>query len=123
MAAGAHQHIAVLLAIDSLFSYIGGAVGATVSSAIWTKVFPEKLLLYLPPEELPNFLMIYGDLETETSYPVGSLTRTAIQHAYGDAQRMMLIAGTSLWILGLGAVLMWRDIQLKGLKQVKGHVW
>lgn len=55
-------------------------------------------------------------------YPLGSDTRTAIQYAYGDTQKMMLIAGTAIWAVGLAATLVWRDVNVKSLKQVKGNV-
>ncbi|KAH7129552.1 siderophore iron transporter mirB [Dactylonectria estremocensis] len=122
MAAASHQQVAVLIAVESMFAEIGGAIGLTVAAAIWQEVFPKKLAEYLPTEDLPNLLMIYGDLTTQLLYPVGSAGRIAIQHAYADAQKMMLIAATALWAIGLGAVFMWRDINLAKIKQVKGHV-
>jgi len=123
MAAASHQHIAVVLAVEGLFSNIGGAIGLTVAAAIWQGVFPKKLAEYLPASELPNLPMIYEDLTTQLSYAVGSPTRIAIQHAYGDAQTNMLIAGTAVWAIGIVAVVMWRDIKVIGIKQVKGHVF
>ncbi len=123
MAACSHQHIAVLLAIEGMFSNIGGAIGLTVASAIWQSVFPAALAEYLPPEDQPNLVAIYGDLNTQLMYPVGSPTRIAIQQAYGDAQKMMVIAGTAVWALGFVAVLLWRDIDVKSTKQVKGTVF
>jgi hypothetical protein len=85
-------------------------------------VFPNKLAESLPASEQPNLMLIYEDLNTQLSYPVGSPARIAIQHAYGDAQKMMLIAGTAFWAPGVVAVLMWRDIKVTGIKQVRGHV-
>ncbi|KAL9588680.1 MAG: hypothetical protein Q9203_002505 [Teloschistes exilis] len=123
MAAASHQHVAVVLAVLGMFSNIGGAIGLTVVAAIWQHVFPMKLTEYLPASELENLLNIYGDITVQLSYPVGSDARTAIQHAYGDAQEMMLIAGTAVWIVGLVAVLLWRDIRIIGIKQTKGHVF
>ncbi|MCJ1294906.1 hypothetical protein MMC34_006465 [Xylographa carneopallida] len=122
MAATSHQHVAVVLALEAMFSEIGGAVGSTVAAAIWQDVFFAKLTEYLPVEELPNLATIYGDLTTQLMYPVGSATRIAIQHAYGDAQKMMLIAGTAIWAVGFVATFVWRDINIKGIKQVKGNV-
>ena len=123
MAAASHQHIAVVLAVLGVFSSFGGAVGLTVSAAIWQDVIPKKLAEYLPASELPNLLTIYEDLTTQLSYAVGSPARIAIQQAYGDAQKMLLIAGTAIWAVGLGAVIMWRDIRIIGIKQTKGRVF
>lgn len=123
LAAGSHQNVAVLIAIVSIFSSIGGAIGLTIASAIWTDILPKRLMQYLPADELPNLLMIYGDLTTQLSYPMGSETRLAIQHAYGDAQTRMLAAGMASWAIGIVGVLMWRNINVIGIKQAKGHVW
>jgi len=123
MAAASHQHIAVVLAVLGLFSNIGGAIGMTVAAAIWQGVFPKKLAEYLPASELVNLPAIYEDLSLQISYAVGSPTRIAIQHAYGDAQTMMLSAGTAVWVIGILAVVMWRDIKVIGIEQVKGHVF
>ena len=123
MAAASHRHIAVVLAVLGLFGNIGGAIGLTIAAAIWQGIFPTKLAEYLPASELPNLLTIYEDLTTQISYPVGSPARIAIQEAYGDAQKMMLIAGTAVWAVGVVAVIMWRDIRVIGIKQTKGHVF
>lgn len=122
MAAASHQYIAVVLAIESLFSSIGGAIGLTVASAIWQSTFPTALAKYLPAEDLPNLEAIYADINTQLLYPVGTPTRIAIQHAYGDAQKMMLIAGTAIWVVGFIATFAWRDIDVRTIKQVKGNV-
>jgi MFS family permease len=122
MSATDHQHIAVVMAILSMFSSIGGAIGLTVAGAIWQSVFPVKLAEYLPVEELPNLISIYASLDVQLSYPVGSPARVAIQRAYADGQSMMLVAGTAVWVIGFGAVAMWRNTDVKHLKQVKGQV-
>ena len=123
MAAASHQQIAVVLAVLGLFGNIGGAIGLTVAAAIWQDIFPKKLAEYLPASELPNLPIIYEDITEQLSYAVGSPARTAIQHAYGDAQKMMLITGTAVWAVGIVAVVMWRDIRVAGIKQTKGHVF
>ncbi|CAH0016866.1 unnamed protein product [Clonostachys rhizophaga] len=124
LAAASHQHIAVCLAVVGMFGNVGGAIGLTVASAIWQHVMPEKLMSYLPVEDLENLPMIYADLTTQLSYPVGSPTRIAIQNAYADTQTVLLSTGTGIWVIGLIGVLMWRDINVKSVKQqAKGHVW
>ena len=105
-----------------MFGNIGAAIGLTIATAIWQDILPKRLAEYLPAEELPNLPLIYADITTQLLYPVGSPTRIAIQHAYGDAQMRMLIAGTAVWVVGLGAVVVWRDIKVIGIKQTKGHV-
>ncbi|KAI8314110.1 Siderophore iron transporter [Colletotrichum sp. SAR11_59] len=122
MAAASHQHVAVVLATEAMFAEIGGAIGLTVSAAIWQDVFAKKLMENLPTEELANFLPIYSDLAAQLMYPVGFATRKALQLAYGEAQKMMLIAATAIWVVGFVATFAWRDINVKTLKQVKGQV-
>lgn len=123
MAAASHQHVAVVLAVLGMFGNIGGAIGLTIAAAIWQDVFPKKLAEYLPASELPNLLLIYADITTQLSYAVGSPARIAIQRAYGDAQMLLLIAGTAVWAVGIVAVVLWRDIRVIGIKQTKGHVF
>ncbi|KAL6696924.1 major facilitator superfamily domain-containing protein, partial [Trichoderma pleuroticola] len=122
MTAASHQYIAVVMAILSMFSSIGGAIGLTIAGAIWQAVFPVKLAEYLPPDEQPNLISIYSMLEVQLSYPVGSPTRIAIQHAYGDAQLMMLVAGTAVWAIGFAGVALWRNNNIKNIQQVIGQV-
>ncbi|KAL6248286.1 hypothetical protein RBB50_004541 [Rhinocladiella similis] len=117
------QYFAVAIALVSMCSNIGQAVGLTVSSAIWQDILPKKLELHLPEEELPNLAMIYTSIVTQLSYPVGSPTRLAIQRAYGDTQKYLFIAGTSVWVIGLVGTLMWRNINIIGIKQTKGRVF
>ncbi|KPM40573.1 Siderophore iron transporter mirB [Neonectria ditissima] len=122
-AAASHQHVAVCLAVLGMFGNIGGAFGLTAASAIWQDIFPKSLAKYLPSEEIPNLDKIYANLSTQLSYPIGSDTRLAIQHAYVDAQMRMLAAGTAVWVIGFIGVVIWRDINVIGIKQSKGHVW
>ncbi|KAK2825765.1 hypothetical protein FQN49_007387 [Arthroderma sp. PD_2] len=123
LAAASHQHVAVCIAVLGMFGNIGGAIGLTVASAIWQNVFPKKLTDYIPAKELSNLPEIYANISTQLSYPVGSETRLGIQHAYRDAQMNMLAVGTAVWAVGFVAVIVWRDINVIGIKQNKGHVW
>lgn len=123
MAAAAHQHVAVVLAMEGMFSSVGGAIGGTISAAIWTGTFPKALAKYLPPESQANLTEIYGQLPVQLSYPIGSPTRDAIIAAYGDGLRWMFVAATAITGLGLVSVAFWRDIKVKNLKQVKGNVF
>ncbi len=122
MAATSHRYIAVVLAVEAMFASIGGAIGSTIAAAIWTAVFPARLADYLPPESLPNLPAIYGDLSTQLSYPLGSPTRDAINRAYGDAQKTMLIASTAVLAVAIVATAVWRDINVNDIKQTKGRV-
>ncbi|KAH7317457.1 major facilitator superfamily domain-containing protein [Rhexocercosporidium sp. MPI-PUGE-AT-0058] len=121
-AAAAQQYFAISIALLNLFCYIGSAVGFTISAAIWQGTFPEKLALYLPPESQGNLTTIYGSIEEQLSYEWGSPTRLAIQHAYGDTWKYLLTTGVVTWALGLVAMVAWKNMNVKGVKQNKGYV-
>ncbi|KAJ5459382.1 hypothetical protein N7530_011326 [Penicillium desertorum] len=120
MAPSDHQHIAVILAMLNLFGSIGSAIGSTVSAAIWTSEFPKALAKYVPAEV--NVAKVYSDITAQLSYEWGSPARNAIAHAYGDAQRYMLITSVCMLVVAWGCAGMWRDIKVKDVKQVKGRV-
>lgn len=111
-AASSHENYAAMLALLSLFGNIGGAVGNSISGAIWTNTLPAKLREYLPSETADLWEDIYNDLEVQLSYEVGSPTRKAINAAYAMAQRNMLIAGTAIMAIAIGWVLMMKNIKL-----------
>jgi MFS family permease len=117
------QHFAVAIALVSMCASIGQAFGLTISAAIWQNQFPKALKQHIPTEEMANIEMIYMDIMTQLSYPVGSPTRIAIQQAYGDAQKYLFVAATAVWILGIAGTMMWRNIDLKSIKQTKGRVF
>lgn len=122
MAATTHQYIAVVLAVEGMFANVGGAIGSTVATAIWGSVFPQSLADHLPAESQGNLTAIFASLPVQLSYKEGTETRTAIQHAYGDAQRVMIIASAVIQVVSLISVIVWRDIKVKDFKQVKGNV-
>lgn len=121
-AAVAQQYFAISIALLNLFCYIGNAVGFSISAAIWQGTFPEKLALHLPPESQGNLTTIYSSIEEQLSYEWGSPTRLAVQSAYGDSWRYLLIPSVATWIVGLVAMLVWKNMNVKGIKQNKGYV-
>lgn len=123
LAAVEHQQIAAALALLSIFGWIGGAIGNTVSGSIWTNSFPQALAEFLPEDAQANLEEIYGSLDVQLSYEVGSATRLGIQQAYGVAQERMLIAGTAVMSLSLVWVYFIRNYNVGAMKQVKGLVF
>jgi predicted MFS family arabinose efflux permease len=122
MAASTHQYVAVILAVEGMFSNIGGAIGSTVAAATWTGLFPKKLAEYLLAESQANLTDIYGSLDVQLSYEFGSPTRNAISRAYGESQKYMLIFSSAILVLAVVAVAVWRDVKVKDFKQIKGRV-
>ncbi|CEJ92353.1 hypothetical protein VHEMI08010 [[Torrubiella] hemipterigena] len=121
-----HQHVATVLAVQAMAASIGGGIGYSISAAIWQAVFPGRVRAYLPQQILNNATetaLITTDLVTQLTYPVGSPGRIAIQQAYADAQRYMLIAGTCIWILPVIAVFLWHNVDVRTIKQTKGRVF
>jgi hypothetical protein len=123
MAGADHQHIASVLALLNIFGWLGGAVGSTISGAIWTNSFPQALASLLPVEELPNIEDIYGSLDVQLSYERGSPTRLAIEQAYGIAQKRMLIAGTCIMGLTLIWIFLIKNFNVSRMRQTKGVVF
>ncbi|KAK2606017.1 hypothetical protein QQS21_003534 [Conoideocrella luteorostrata] len=120
MAPSDHQHVAVIMAMLNLFCSIGSAVGSTVSSAIWTGTFRNELIGNLPPGSPVD--EIYGQIEKQTGYPVGSDMRAGIAAAYSQSQRYMLISSVCLLVVAWGCTWLWRDIKLNKIRQVSGTV-
>ncbi|KAJ4348102.1 uncharacterized protein N0V89_009474 [Didymosphaeria variabile] len=120
LAAADHQHVAAVLALLNVIGTIGGAVGNTISGAIWTNTFSQALTRYLPEDAQASLEDIYGSLDVQLSYAWGSPARIGIQQAYGYSQQKMLIAGTAIMSLSLVWVFMIRNINVKNIEQVKG---
>ncbi|KAH8675268.1 major facilitator superfamily domain-containing protein [Xylariales sp. PMI_506] len=122
LAATSHQYVAVVLAIEGMFSSVGGAIGSSIATAIYTGVMPKKLAEYLPAESQANLTAIYGSIVVQEGYAVGTPTRLAIDYSYGDTQKLLCIAATVILIIPWIACMCWRDINVKNFKQVKGNV-
>lgn len=120
MAAVGPENVAVGLALQSLFTAIGGAIGVSITGAIWTNTLPGELDKYLPDNLKSQSAVIYEDLATQLSYPLGSPGRDAIIRAYGETQRYLCIASTAVLIIASVAVLMWRDISVRDFRKPRG---
>jgi MFS family permease len=117
MAVSKQQDFPALLAVESMLISIGGAIGSTIAGAIWTGVFPVRLTSYLPAEAMDKFADIYGDMNVQASYPIGSPTRDAIIRSYVETQRLMLIAATCMYSITLFSVMMWKNVDVRTMKQ------
>ncbi|KAI0532925.1 putative MFS siderophore transporter [Xylaria digitata] len=122
MAVANHAELASTMAILSLATYIGSAMGSSLSGAIWNSTLPEALAELLPELSPFELSAIASDLKKQLSYPMGDSTRTAIIAAYAESQARMCVVGTLASLLEIGAVLLWKDSRLSQSKQVKGTV-
>ncbi|KAG1434577.1 hypothetical protein G6F57_021523 [Rhizopus arrhizus] len=120
MAVSSHQYVPAVLSMENMVASIGSSIGSTIAAAMWSGIFPEKLALHLPESAQGDIASIYGSIEVQTSYPVGSDERNAINRAYSDTQRLMLISATCLYSITLVSVMFWKDVDVRQLKKIKG---
>ncbi|KAI3328498.1 putative MFS siderophore transporter [Ustulina deusta] len=123
MAVANHAELASTMAILSLATYLGSAMGSSLSGAIWNSTLPGALAELLPELSSVELVNIGSDLKKQLSYPMGSPIRTAIIAAYAQSQARMCIVGTLVSLLEIGAVVIWRDVRLSQSKQVRGTVF
>lgn len=120
MAAVGPQNIAVALALQGLFTSLGGAIGTSVAGGIWTNTFKQYLLEHLPASELPRATAIYGDVKEQLLYPMGSETRQVIIDGYALGQRYMCIVADAILSITFLWVMMWKDYRVKEFKASAG---
>ncbi|KAK1659163.1 siderophore iron transporter [Colletotrichum godetiae] len=115
-----HRDVAVGLALLSMVTSVGGAIGSSISGAIWTNLMPSKLEKYLPNELKGEALLIYGDLTRQLSHEWGTPERDAIVLAYGETQKIMIIAS----LVALAGPILWvslmKNHKLSEKSQTKG---
>lgn len=120
MASVTHQEIAVALAIWGLFGSIGAAIGLTIAGGLWTNILPAALVRELPEDSKDLAMSIYSSLVIQQEYPVGTEIRDAIIRAYADVQRKMVIAGAAFIPILFVAIVMFRNVNVKRLEELKG---
>ncbi|KAJ5094992.1 Major facilitator superfamily domain general substrate transporter [Penicillium argentinense] len=123
LAAVDHQHVATALALLNVVGTIGDSTGLTISTVIWQNTYMKALLRDLPESAMSNLNNIYEDLVTQTSYPVGSATRLAIQNAYAYTELRLLAVGCGIMVLAIPWTILIKDINLKRKVQVRGTVF
>ncbi|KAI1432720.1 major facilitator superfamily domain-containing protein [Xylaria sp. CBS 124048] len=117
-----HAELASAMAIVSLATYLGSAVGSSLSGAIWNSTLPQSLAEFLPDLSPGELAQIASDLKKQLSYPMGSPVRAAIVAAYAKSQVRMCVVGTLASLFEIVAVLMFKDGRLSQSRQVKGTV-
>lgn len=93
-ASASHQQVAAATTVWLTLLEVGGAVGSAISGAIWSTYIPSKLQQYLPEANAADWATIYGSLTVAadyTKYPAGSPGRLAINQAYQETMRYLLI--------------------------------
>jgi hypothetical protein len=118
-----HQHVAVATAVSLTSVEIGGAVGSAISGAVWGKNIPAKLREYLPGAAKRDAMAIYNSIDVATGYRMGSAERIAIDRAYQETMRILLIVAICVAVPLVPLSLMMGDYGLGRREQgVKGRV-
>ena len=90
------------------FYYVGGAIGSSISGAVWTNTLPNKLEKYITNSTLAADA--YAEpLTFILSYPVGTPERQGMIHAYSDVQKLLTTIATCLCIPALMCALLLRN--------------
>lgn len=121
MAASDRSGVAMALSIIGLSSSIGGAIGDAVSGAIfggtWLKAYESAAPA--DAQSLAETLYLGGYL-SQTEYAPGTAVREAINYAWGRVQFYEGIAATCVLVLGIPAIAMWKNYNVKERQQNKG---
>ena len=122
MSAVPHENVAVGLALLSMATSVGGSVGQTVSTALWTNTVERMIGEYLPLGMRDQKQAIYSSLEVQLGFGWASPQRQAVVRAYGDAQRLMVIFGTCALVPCIVWVAMLKDYKLSERGARKGLI-
>jgi hypothetical protein len=122
MAAADRDGVPMMLSVIGLSASVGGAIGYAVAAAISANTFPQALLEMLPETSPADLAAIYtGGYLVQTTYPVGSPTRDAINYAWGNTQKYECISALLVLILAIPAIAVWKNYNVDR-KQNKGAV-
>jgi hypothetical protein len=115
-----HKNVAVALALLSVVTAVGGAIGQSISGALWGQLLPNRIHEYLPEASKGNTTIIYGSIDEQRALPWGSPEREALVHAYADVQEIMVIVGTCALVPCLLWVAMIRNSRMSESAARKG---
>lgn len=93
---------AMRMALFFMISLLFSALGSTVSTSIWRNTLPGALERHLPDNLKNQASKIAGSIVVQLSYPRSSVGRDAINLAFAEAWRSLMIAGIS--VLGLSVL-------------------
>lgn len=118
-----HSNVAVATAVYLTCVEIGGAVGSAISGAVWGKKIPDKLEQYLPTSSKQNAAAIYDSITNALAYEVGTPDRIAIDRAYQETMKLLLIIAVCVAAPLVPLSLLMRNYKLDQMDQhVKGRV-
>ena len=113
MAGGDREGIPLALALINLFYSVGGAIGQAACAGVYNNLFLPTLTNGLSADMKSEATTIFiGGINTQLSYAPGTQTREAINHAYGWVQRQNCIGSTAILVLGIPAIMMWKNFNV-----------
>ncbi|KAI8293327.1 hypothetical protein K4K59_005794 [Colletotrichum sp. SAR11_240] len=122
-ASAGHQYVGTATAIFLTLTSLGGAIGSAISGALWGRLVPEKLRLYLPEGAKDQVSVIDGSIVEAQAYAVGSPERDAINRAYQETMTTLLTIALVICVPVLICGLLMTDYSLNDMNQgVKGRV-
>lgn len=120
MAASDREGVPLMLSILYLFNSIGGAIGQAVAAAIYSNTWQKAALSKIPADQASLVPTLYlGGYQSQWAYAPGTPVREAVNYAWGRTQYYSCISSTALLVLGIPAILLWRNYRLDK-KQNKG---
>jgi MFS family permease len=108
-----HSEMAAATALFLTLLEVGGAVGAAISGAIWSNNLLPKLREYLPDRAKDRAESIYSDVRVASmGWAFGTPERTAINQAYQETFRIILIVGICVALPLIPLSLLMEDYRL-----------
>lgn len=104
--------MSLILATYLCVFYVGGAVGSSISGAMWSNILPDQLRTKLGNSTLAESAYA-SPFAFIAQYPLGSPERNAVQEAYSVTQQRMLIAGTCMTVFLWASVLIMKNPRLE----------
>lgn len=106
------DEVAVATGVFFASMNLGGAVGTSISGAVWRANLLPKLAEYLPAAAKGRAAQIFGSIVAAQKYPAGSPERAAIDRAYRETQRLLAIGATCILVPMLAAMWFVENVDL-----------
>ncbi|GAA5919057.1 hypothetical protein JCM6882_001101, partial [Rhodosporidiobolus microsporus] len=107
------QDLALSIALLSLFSRIGSAVGSAVAAGVWTDRMPANLAKQLSGHlSAAEIKTIFGSIKKARNQP--ALERALVIHAYNDTVRLLYIPALCISFISILAACLTRNFRLDG---------
>jgi hypothetical protein len=107
-----HEDLASVIALLSLWSTLGSAVGGAVAASMWTADMPDNIALYLPDVSPQIRAKLYGSITAITAYDFDDPIRQGIIKAYAKTSGPIAICALCLAAVPLLATFFMPDFYL-----------